>query len=120
MLSLIAGLIPAIILSKISPLNLFKVNPHSITFGTSSRGFLTMFQFAVTIVLICGLIIINKQIEFVKHKDLGFKTDKLLYLSTFYTLGDRITPLTNKLLQYHGVKSLTKTMGIPGSVLLNP
>ena len=118
LLSLIAGLIPAIILSKISPLNLFKVNPHSITFGTSSRGFLTMFQFAVTIILICELIIINKQIDFVKHKGLGFKTDKLIYVAAPYTLGNRLTPLVNKLQQYHGMKSITRTMGIPGSIYL--
>ena len=116
LLSILAGFLPAFVLSRISPIQLFKLNPYLKGTGKRYRGVLTVFQFSITIILICGLIAITKQIDFVKHKDLGFNTDHLLYLNVHYTLEGRMQSLTDKLQQYHGVKSLTKTMGIPGRI----
>ena len=116
LLSLLAGLLPAFVLSRVSPIQLFKLNPYLKGTGKRYRSVLTVFQFSITIILICGLIAITMQIDFVKHKDLGFNTDHLLYLNVHYTLEGRMQNLTDKLQQYHGVKSLTKTMGIPGGI----
>lgn len=118
LLGILTGFFPAVLLSKISPLQLFKLKPVLKGVGNNSRGILTVFQFSITIVLISGLIIINNQIDFVKHKDLGFNTNQLLYLRVHYTLSDRMQALSNKLRQFHNIKSLTSTMGIPGEVRL--
>ncbi|MBI1937670.1 MAG: ABC transporter permease [Ignavibacteriales bacterium] len=115
-LGIAAGFLPAVVLSKISPIQLFKLNPYLKGTGKKYRGVLTVFQFAVTIILISGLIVITKQIDFVKHKDLGFNTEKLLYLKIHFTLKDRLQVIENKLRQYHGIKSLTKTLGRPGEI----
>jgi len=118
-LGFLTGFFPAVILSKISPIQLFKLNPFLKGSGNSLRGILTVFQFSITIILISGLIIINRQIDFVKHKNLGFNTDQLLYLKVHYTLAKKTKALTDKLHQFHGVKSLTKTLGIPGEVQMS-
>ena len=118
LLSLLAGLLPAFVLSRISPIQLFKLNPYLKGAGKRFRGVLTVFQFSITIILICGLIAITKQIDFVKHKDLGFNTDHLLYLNVHNTLQGRIQNLTDKLQQFHSVKSITQTMGVPGNINL--
>ena len=115
-LSILTGLFPAIVLSKISPVQLFKSNPHLKGSGKNYRGVLTIFQFSIAIILTCILIIISKQIDYVKHKDLGFKTDKLLYLNVNYTMVHRIKDFADKLIQYNGIKSFTETMGIPGDI----
>jgi putative ABC transport system permease protein len=115
-LTIIAGLLPAIVLSGISPLQLFKANKNIKGTGKSIRGILTSFQFSIAIILITGLLVIPRQIDFVKHKDLGFNTDRLLFVKVHYSLSDRIPVLANKLLQYHGTKSLTETQGIPGRI----
>lgn len=116
LLGILTGFLPAIVLSRISPLQLFKSNPHLRGTGKGFRGVLTAFQFSMAIILISGLIVISKQIDFVKHKDPGFNTDRLIYLKIHYTLADRVEVLSNKLQQYHGIKSLTKTCGIPGDI----
>ena len=115
-LGLLTGFFPALILSRISPLQLFKLTSLLKGTGGSSRGFLTTFQFAITIILISGLIIINGQIDFVKHKNIGFNTDHLLYVKVHYTLQDKVETLSDKLREFHNVKSLTATMGIPGEI----
>lgn len=115
-LTILAGLLPAVVLSGISPLQLFKVNKNIKGTGKSIRGILTSFQFSIAIILITGLFVIPRQIDFVKHKDLGFNTDRLLYIKVHYSLTDRIQVLANKLQQYHGAKSLTETQGIPGQI----
>ena len=111
-LSVLAGLLPSIILSRISPIQLVTSNPYSKGTGKLIRGFLTTIQFSISIILIAGLIFINKQINYVKHKDLGFKTNKLLNLK----LPDNSQVLVDKLLQFEDLKFLTKTMGIPGEI----
>lgn len=115
-LGIAAGFLPAVVLSKISPIQLFKLNSYLKGTGKKYRGILTVFQFAITIILISGLIVITKQIDFVKHKDLGFDTEKLMYLKIHFTLRDRIQVIENKLRQYHSIKSLTKTLGRPGEI----
>jgi putative ABC transport system permease protein len=115
-LTILAGLMPAIVLSGISPLQLFKANKNIKGTGKSIRGILTSFQFSIAIILITGLLVIPRQIDFVKHKDLGFNTDRLLFIPVHYSLTSRIQILANKLRQYHGTKSLTETQGIPGRI----
>ena len=116
LLSIIAGFLPAFVLSRISPIQLFKLNPYLKGTGKRYRSVLTVIQFSITIILICGLISITKQIDFVKQKDLGFNTDHLLYLNVHKSLQGRIQYLTDKLQQYRGLKYITKTLGIPGGI----
>ena len=118
LLSLLTGFLPAIILSKISPTQVLKAYSYLKGSGRRYRSILTMLQFAISIILICSLIIITKQIDFVKHKDLGFNTEHLLYLKVHYTLKNRIQVLADKLGQYPGIKAITKTFGIPGDINL--
>jgi len=116
LLTVLAGLLPAIVLSGISPLQLFKAHKNIKGTGKSIRGVLTSFQFSIAIILITGLLVIPRQIDFVKHKDLGFNSDHLMYVKVDYTLHNQIQVLANKLQQYHGTKSLTQTQGIPGRI----
>ena len=115
-LSFLNGFFPALILSNISPVQIFRSNEFLKGAGKKYRSFLTSIQFSIAITLIFGLIVITKQIDFVKHKDLGFKTEKLIYLKVPYTLKNRANALYAKLKLYHGIKSITKTFGIPGSI----
>ena len=79
---------------------------------------MTVFQFAVSIVLIFCLLVISIQIKYVKHKDLGFNTEQLLYIPINKNMADRIPALNDKFRQYPGIKNLSLTMGIPGRINL--
>ena len=44
------------------------------------RSVLVVFQFATSILLIIGTIVIYKQLNFIQTKDIGFKKDQVLII----------------------------------------
>jgi putative ABC transport system permease protein len=78
--SLASGLYPAIVLSSFSPIGILRGLKSSGAGSKSFRKALVVFQFAISIALIIGAIIILQQNRFLLNKDLGYSTDRVLYL----------------------------------------
>lgn len=76
---IMAGLYPAIILSGLKSLDVFrrKVKLGGANLFTKS---LVTFQFALSIVLVLGTLIIYQQVDFLKNKDLGFDGEDVIVL----------------------------------------
>ncbi len=76
----LSGAVPAIVLSGISPVKI--LTGHSIIKIRKNylRNILTVFQFTISIILICCVIVVQRQIKFVKHKNPGFNEELLLRL----------------------------------------
>jgi len=73
---LAAGFYPAIVLSGLRPFRALKEMPYE---GRAAlRKFLVVFQFAVSILLIIGTLIVLKQVRFMKTSDLGYDKDHLV------------------------------------------
>jgi putative ABC transport system permease protein len=80
--SLASGLYPAVVLSSFSPIGILRESRSS---GAGFKGFrkaLVVFQFAISIALIIGAVIILQQNSFLLNKDLGYSSDQNLYLSS--------------------------------------
>ncbi|TPN88014.1 ABC transporter permease [Aquimarina algicola] len=75
---LLAGIYPALILSSVRPAHVLKGIMNVSSGSGNFRKGLVVFQFVISIVLIVAVIIINKQIEYTKNKDLGFKKENLI------------------------------------------
>jgi putative ABC transport system permease protein len=78
--ALASGLYPAVVLSAFSPAEILRGSKSS---GAGSAGFrkaLVVFQFAISIALISGAIIVLQQTRFLLNKDLGYSSDQVLYL----------------------------------------
>jgi putative ABC transport system permease protein len=78
--SLASGLYPAVVLSSFSPIGILRGLKSGGAGSTIFRKALVVFQFAISIALIIGAIIILQQNRFLLHKDLGYSTDQVLYL----------------------------------------
>ena len=80
--TLLAGLYPAFALSAFSPAQVLKGQAMA---RTGEKGYLRksliVFQFVVSVVFILGALLINRQISFMRHKDLGFQSDLVLMLN---------------------------------------
>lgn len=80
------------------------------------KGFLTVFQLLVTIVLITGLIVVRKQVDYARHRDLGFEKKDLLHIKVPY---NSFNPETFKkeILKHSGIIGVALSNGVPGGKL---
>ncbi|MBS1603140.1 MAG: ABC transporter permease [Bacteroidetes bacterium] len=81
--TLLAGLYPAKMLSTHSPVTSLKGSGAPKASGKwLLRKGLIVFQFTVSLVFIIGTVVIGRQISFMLHKDLGFRSDAIILLNT--------------------------------------
>jgi putative ABC transport system permease protein len=78
----LSGSYPSLVLSALQPANVFKN-----AFGSKQAGrrlvfrnVLVVFQFFVTIVLIVGALVIQKQLNYIKRSDIGYQRENILVL----------------------------------------
>ena len=113
---IVSGSYPALFLSSFTPIKILKeqmpVGVHSRS--SVARRLLVISQFAISIGLIIGTIIIYQQLDYMKNKDLGFDKENLIYLKTEDFSGKYET-IKNDLLQHPEINSVAAS----GDMLLN-
>ena len=113
-IGLISGWLPSIIVSRISPLNLFRSGKSGRTLKVKS-GLMTV-QYTVSMILIISLVVISRQLSFVKNKDLGFDSEQLVRLDVHWRLTDMLPVLKQELLKSSNILDVTASHGGPGSI----
>jgi len=85
---LLAGSYPAFFLSSLKPAAALKGALRPGSKGLWSRKGLVVFQFALSILIIIGATVVHLQVDYIHHKDLGFRKDHILLLPVFYQARD--------------------------------
>jgi predicted permease len=116
---LIAGSYPALLLSSFRPITVLRGTLKSGGSGALFRRILVIFQFAVSISLIIGTLIVIAQLGFIKQKDLGLKKEQILYLRLKGALRENYTVLKHELLSHPGISRITLTSNLPTGIYQN-
>jgi putative ABC transport system permease protein len=106
MCGLMAGSYPAFFLSSFKPAAVLKGDAHSALTGGGLRRTLVVIQFAVSVVLIVGSIIVYNQITYIQNKHLGFDKENVILLDQFEGAFKNQQAYKNELLQYPTIKSV--------------
>ena len=110
---LIAGSYPAFFLSAFRPIEVLKGRLKLGNRSGGLRSLLVVFQFATSIILIIGTIVIYRQLHYIQTKNLGFNKDQVLIVDDVYSLGNSVEAFKNDVLQMPGIVSGTLSGFLP-------
>lgn len=111
---ILAGSYPAFYLSSISPYSVLRSDSVKISGHGRLRTILVVFQFAASIILIIGTILMYRQINYLLNKDLGFNKNNLMVISRSGAIGDRMESFKSVIDDIPGVESISAATAIPG------
>lgn len=113
-ISMLAGSYPALVLSGLSPRRGIMANR-----GKSSmsqvRQFLVVGQFAIAVLLITAVVVVQAQRSYISHKSLGFTKEQIITIPLRdSTMRAQYETLKQTLQQHSGIVSVSVSANLPG------
>ena len=109
----VAGSYPALFLSSLKPVSVLKTG---LKFGAGNiflRKGLVVFQFTLSIILIVGMIVTYRQMNYIQTKNLGYDRDNLLYVPIEGELANKYVLFKQQAAEIPGVLNISKMRNSP-------
>lgn len=112
--TILAGLYPAAVLSRFEPIKVLKGNMFSPKGGNRLRSFLVVFQFSVSVLFIVGTLVANQQMNYIRNKKLGVDPSQIVVLDLGTGIpSQKIASIKQALLSNASVKSVSASYDTP-------
>ncbi|HVZ98134.1 MAG TPA: FtsX-like permease family protein [Chitinophagaceae bacterium] len=114
LISIVTGVYPAIVLSAFKPAATLKGELISNARGSQNRTRkgLVVLQFAISVMVLIALMVVQQQVSFLKHREVGYNINNLLSINQVSWDG-KGESFKNELLQQSGVQSASITSWLP-------
>jgi putative ABC transport system permease protein len=116
LIALLSAIYPARLVLKTEAKDMLQKKVVSKVGAFDIKKYLNVLQFAATIAILVSLVIITRQIRYVKTVDFGFSTEQLIRIPIHWRAQDKAGILKNELNSIPGVKKSCYSQGIPGDI----
>lgn len=115
MVGLIAGIYPAVYLSGFAPAKILHSKLQDSPSGSWLRKSLVVMQFALAIILIVSVLVVQKQLRYTQDKDLGFNGEQVVALSiNDKQRWENREAIADKLRNQSGIRDASIATSVPG------
>jgi len=112
----LSGSYPAFFLSSFNPYEVLKGSVKNSQNNGRLRRVLVVFQFAVSILLIIGTLIMYRQINFMINKDVGFNKEQVIVINRAEAVGLRMKAFKETVKNIPGVVNISSSTAVPGRI----
>ena len=117
------GIIPGVFVNRFSSLQLFQLKSKPASRGFSYKQLFVVGQFVIVMVIIIGIIGINKQLSFLKEKDKGLNFENTIVVKVPQNMRRTSSRINNldafeqEILRNPTVRGISQSNSIPGELL---
>jgi putative ABC transport system permease protein len=116
LIGLLAGIYPAIRLSSFNPIQYLRKFGDRGTSKSPFRTGLVIFQFTVSIILTLSVLVVIRQIKFMKEYKTGFNTENIILLGMDGDIQNKRDAFKNEIMSIPGIQEMAFTSAPPGTV----
>ena len=114
LIGLLAGTYPALFMASFQPASVMKRDIGRRGRKAMLRNILVVSQFAISVVLIVGTVVVWRQMQFIQNRNLGFNKDHVLIVKKTDDLGDRLNAFMLELKEQPEILNVSNSVDLMG------